>query len=104
MNRGAPGTSDEPPPGPAAVGRGLPAAFEFALGRLLSSRGRAVRAGDAGGVVFQVVLAPQGSWWPTNRFLGFGHAHLARYDFDADSLVVVRAGLRHRADASGGPS
>jgi len=70
----------------------LLAGFEFVLAGLLLSRGRAVRTGNGIGIVFQVVLAPLGFWWPTNFFLAFGHAWLARYDFDEDALSVLRGG------------
>ena len=72
------------------------AAFEFVLAGLLSSRGRAVRAGNGLGIVFQVALAPLGFWWPTNFFLAPGHVWLARYDFDEDAVTVVRRGLGAR--------
>ena len=78
------------------------AAFEFVLAGLLLSRGRAVRAGNGLGVVFQVALAPLGFWWPTNLFLAFGHAWLARYDFDEDAPSVLRRGLGARTAPDAG--
>lgn len=69
------------------------AAFEFALGGLLLSRGRAARAGNGVGVAFQVALAPLGFWWPTNLLFAFGHAWLGRYDFDEGTLSVLRRGF-----------
>lgn len=77
------------------------AAFEFVLAGLLFSRGRAVRAGNGVGIAFQVVLAPLGSWWPTNLSLAFGHALLARYDFDEDARSALgrRLGARSVPEA-----
>lgn len=70
------------------------AALEFVLAGLILRRGRAARAGNGLGIVFQVALAPLGFWWPTNLFLAFGHAWLAGYDFDEDALPVLRRRVR----------
>jgi hypothetical protein len=68
--------------------------FELAVGATLLARGRAVRAGHAGGAVFQAGLVLSGPWGPINAVLAVAHGLGATRRYPRSVRARVRAWRR----------
>jgi hypothetical protein len=78
--------------------------FELTVGLALLVRGRAVRAGHAGGAVFQLALVPSGPWGVINLGLAAVHAASLRASYPDSVVALVRRGSPGRMSPPDGDS
>lgn len=77
-------------PAPQVVGI-LAAAGEIAIGLLMLSRGRRVKLGLAGAIVFLIVITPLGIWTLPNPVLAGGLAWLLKEEYPRSVLDLLRS-------------
>jgi hypothetical protein len=77
------------------------AAFEIAIGLLMLSRGRYVKRGLIGGIVFLIGITPLGIWTLANPILALALVFLLRRDYDRSLQEMVRSLLGPRRRREG---
>jgi len=72
------------------------AAFEIAIGLLMLSKGRYVKWGLIGGIVFLIGITPLGIWTLGNPILAIAMAYLLSKEYDRSFLELLHLTTRPR--------
>lgn len=70
------------------------AAFEIAIGLLMLSKGRYVKWGLIGGIVFLIGITPLGVWTLANPVMAAAVAYLLTKEYDRSLLEILRWAFR----------
>jgi hypothetical protein len=68
----------------------LAAAYEVTIALLMLSRGRYVKWGLTGGIVFLIGITPLGIWTLANPILALAMAYLLRKEYDRSFMEMLR--------------
>lgn len=79
------------------------AAFEIAIALLMLSKGRYVKWGLMGGIVFLIGITPLGVWTLANPILALAMAYLLTREYDRSLPEVLRSALRPGRRRGGEP-
>ena len=75
----------------------LAAAYEVTIALLTLSRGRYVKWGLIGGIVFLIGITPLGIWTLANPILALAMVHLIRKEYDRSFMEMLRLATHPRS-------